>query len=506
MPQIKQYNQDVEAVGPVNGFRATNEGLNVGSNLIYAGQQVEKGAEVYQRHQELNDISSINAQMAGARADLANDWQDRLAKADPNDKDLATNFNDTVQQRFDQIANTVQTPAGRRRFNVLAANAARQFVQSAASGQMELGRVKAQQDYVNTVDGLSSSLLNDPSSFQSVMDQHKDSIEGLVESGGLDRATALKLQTQGETELSKSAVRGWIKIDPAAAEKQLNDGEWDGYVGADLKHQLLAEAKQGVAGQDADKRRQAQMDADLKLQAQMKTQNDFLDRLQKGTLTWNDIKNSNLDAFGQGSKEQFRTLMDKAMTDKKMTTNPTLFTNLFQQIHATDGDPKKITDPNSLNQYVGKGLTIESLNQLRNEISGKKTLEGDLESKLKNGLMETAKSKLTRSNPMLGIKDPDGEENLLAWTAQFIPEYNKQRAAGKTPVQLLDPQSPDYLGKTLGTFVKSPAQIMNETASRIRTSSPQPSQTPTPSPTPIPRKPGETIEEWKARAKKERGE
>lgn len=503
MPNIPgQYSPQTDVGGAVNGFRATTEGLNIGANLAAAGSEIEQGAQIIQRHEELNEVSSVNSQMAEARADLTSDWQDRLSKADPNDKDLAQNFGDSVDDRLDEIGDNIQTPAGRRRFNLMAARTKMHFSQTAMAGQTELARTKAQSDYANTMNGLSSSLINDPSSFDDVLQMHSDSIDGLVQTGGIDSANAIKLKTQGESDLSKSAVMGWIKLDPKEAQSQLNNGDWDGYLNGQEKHQMLAEAQQGIHAQEIDERkRQADLDSANEAKNEQ-TRNDFLGKMQSNALSPDDVIGSKLPSFGSGSKEQFLQMIDRNSRDRKMTSDPSVLTNLFQDIHRPDGDPKKITDPNQLNQYFGNGLNMEGLTQMRNEIAGKKTQEGDIESKLKTQIFKTAEQRLVKANPMLGTKDPDGEENLAAWMSSFMQDYNKQRAAGKTPVELLDPSSDSYLGKSIGAFAKTPQQIMNSAAQSVRNGVPQKGPVVPEVPS---RKPGETIEQWKVRTKKGSG-
>ncbi len=65
-----------------------------------------------------------------------------------------------------------------------------------------------------------------------------------------------ELARKTKTELAKSAVQGVIRLDPRIALNQLTGDQWDPYLDADAKHALQNEARVGIAGLDAEARRQ----------------------------------------------------------------------------------------------------------------------------------------------------------------------------------------------------------------------------------------------------------
>lgn len=206
-----------------------------------------------------------------------------------------------------------------------------------------------------------------------------------------------------------------------------------------------------------EKKAKAENDA-----AEVATQNEFLVRMQAGDLTASDILGSNLEPFGEGSKDTFLRMLNKDANT--IRTDPVLFQALFDRINRPDGDAAKITDENFLNQYVESGrLTFEDLNRLRGEIQGKKTSAGKMEADLRSTALQAAKVALTASNPLLGIRDPKGSERFLAFSAWFDAEYKAGRDDQKTPRQLLDPTSPDYIvGPGIEIFKRSQQQIIQD--------------------------------------------
>lgn len=130
------------------------------------------------------------------------------------------------------------------------------------------------------------------------------------------------------------------------------------------------------------------------------------------------------------------------------------FTALYQKVHAADTDPNRITDPTSLYSHVGpKGdLTVAGVDKLVAEIQGRRTPEGVAEGEMKSQFFKTAKAQISGSDEGLHIHDPKGDQLYLKFMAQALPAYDAGRKAGKSAVQLLNPDSPDYIGKSINTF------------------------------------------------------
>lgn len=107
-------------------------------------------------------------------------------------------------------------------------------------------------------------------------------------------------------------------------------------------------------------------------------------------------------------------------------------------------------------------LTIAGVDKLALEISGRRTPEGEAEGSMKKQFFANAKAQISGTNDGLHIKDPKGDELYLKWMARAIPAYDEGRKAGKTPSQLLDPDSPDYVGKSIKTFKRPMSQWMSD--------------------------------------------
>jgi hypothetical protein len=140
------------------------------------------------------------------------------------------------------------------------------------------------------------------------------------------------------------------------------------------------------------------------------------------------------------------------------------FWQAYQDIHRPAGDPRRITDPTQLYTRVGPNgdLTLSGVDKLTSEITARRSPEGESESLMKKQFLENARHQISGTEEGLHFKDPKGDELYLKFLAQALPAYDAAKAGGKSAAQLLDPDSPDYLGRNIATFKRPMAQWMND--------------------------------------------
>jgi hypothetical protein len=152
-------------------------------------------------------------------------------------------------------------------------------------------------------------------------------------------------------------------------------------------------------------------------------------------------------------------------TDHDVKTYGPGFYTAYQQVHAAQDDPNRITDPGQLYSRVGPNgdLTVAGVDKLSAEIQGRRTPEGAAEGQMKKSFMDAVHTVISQHLAGLsGGKDPVGETKFAQFTVLALSAYDKGRAAGKTPQQLLDEKSPDYIGKLIPQFVRSNAEKMRD--------------------------------------------
>ena len=161
-------------------------------------------------------------------------------------------------------------------------------------------------------------------------------------------------------------------------------------------------------------------------------------------------------------RAQYNTDKASGVNTKDMREYGKGFYDLFNQVHATNDDPNKINSLADLQKHVGNNgdLTIAGYDKLSKELSAKNTPEGDSEGIMKKNFLATAKQEISGKDETLGIKDPQGEENYQRFLTQALPAYDAAKAEGKSPADLLNPDSKDYIGKSIPSFKRSLAEQM----------------------------------------------
>lgn len=466
MPRIQEYVSQQQIVSPPGGRNASaaDFGAPINAGLDEVGSSATRAAAVIQEREGQQEVSDLHAKIADAHLAATKDLQAALQSADPSDKNFAESYAARLDERLAQIENNVSTPQGRNYAVRATAQLKSHFLEQALAGQAALAGEKARSDVTTSYNKYSSALIDDPSSFQMALAMNAQGIDALVQAGNLPSKEAVKLKTVLGEGLAESAVRGWIQNNPADAKAQLHGGQWDEFLSGDKKKQLLGEADQAIRAAEAEKAKAKRDAKEARELQQIGTQNQFLELFAQGKLTTKQVLASDLDPFGSGSKETFISMIKTQAKEGTgaMKTDPGVMLDLFTKIQSG-----QIRDENDLNQYFGRGLNIESLNQLRAEVQGRRTTEGKIEGQLKDGVIAVAKAALTKSNPMLGIKDPEGEERLQSWMNWFLPEFDKQKKAGKTATELLNPESPDYLGKNIKAYQRSPTEILRAGANSM---------------------------------------
>lgn len=480
MANIRPYQQQLvpNLDSGASGRRAQAGDFGIDqSDLAPAVNALETVGKQLQRRQEQAEISELNAKVSKASADWTVYLNQRLNEADPNDRTVAPKALKDFDDYMQKVGDGIQTAAGQEYFQKATASLRGDMYVKATLGQAELAKTAAIGNHLTAVNNFSTSVFDNPAGLQATLELHNAGIEALVKSGALPRQEAIKLKQQGDHDITVSAIRGLINLNPEAAKQQLGTEQWNKYIDGQDKAVLVGEADQGIRANEIEQERKLAAAKRAQAEAQMNTQNDFLQRLEDGKLTAKDIMSSNLDAFGLGGKEQFLNLLKaKNKTADGITTQQQAanFNTLFNRIHAPDDSPDKILNENQLNEWAGDGrITFTQLNQLRGEVQMRRTSDGELVSDLRNNIINTAKQKLLKVNPQTGIADPQSADLYSRWLSNFLITSKKKMDDGADPIQLFDPSSKDYLGKSIDQYSRTPEQIISDLAGKIGSDAPQ---------------------------------
>jgi hypothetical protein len=310
--------------------------------------------------------------------------------------------------------------------------------------------------------------MKDPSGFDLLVQNKNTELDTLVSEGLIPFEAAEKLRAQSRGILAEGAVRGWMGIKPEIAEEQLNSGKWDEYLSPGQKQELASAIRTEKRAKKAEADLYDANSKRLKQERDGQIENDFIARAVNGTLNVRDIIDSPLDAR---AKEHWLDRIEKEAR-QEVKPNGTVIAGLFDRIYLPDGDPNKITDEKELNQHF-RHLGFENLQKLRNELAGKNTIQGRHENALKKSVFDTYKNQITKANPLLGIKDQDGDENYTRFLLAAKDFIEAKKKEGKTNQQIFDPDSPDYVGRIAKQFVKTRSELIKSQTQSLRNEAPK---------------------------------
>jgi hypothetical protein len=290
---------------------------------------------------------------------------------------------------------------------------------------------------------------NIASHVQKIQSEHYDSADKFLSGAGAGGAKSVKVASADGT-----VIPGATKPNDDASGDSADASSGDAApVLPNVTKSLYWDKQFHAAGVDqkqADERQQAA----IKKASDDEELNVFKDiHSDAPTMTGRDILNNT--KLTKDAKEKLYNIKESAGGGEKVdkTYGPG-FTKLYQQVHAADNDPNRLTDPTSLYSHVGPtgDLTVAGVDKLVTEIQGRKTPEGVAEGEMKSQFFKLAKSQISGSDEGLHIHDPKGDELYLKFMAQALPAYDAGRKNGKSATQLLNPDSPDYIGKSISTF------------------------------------------------------
>jgi hypothetical protein len=208
----------------------------------------------------------------------------------------------------------------------------------------------------------------------------------------------------------------------------------------------------------ADMERQMHVQEQAKKLVSEEAENSYLKRIYAPPANAKPLSAQEIvldDRLSRESKDRLIKLQGNP-GEKDETTYGPGFVKAFQMVHAPEGTSGRITDPKELFNRLGPNgdLTMAGVEKLRGEIELRKTPEGASESEMKKQFLEYAKSHISGEDLGMHMNDPKGAENYMKFLQFALPTYEAGRHAGKSPIQLLNPDSPDYVGKSIASFTR----------------------------------------------------
>lgn len=295
-------------------------------------------------------------------------------------------------------------------------------------------------------------------------------------------------------EAQETVAEGQAMMEEAPM-RAANFPDWFNKLDWQQQREIVQSAEQGVrANQTQEAQRLANIERQRDLQ-QKQMMNTMYDALLDEKLTPDDVRKSGLD---YGNKSYLINAL-AATANKEVKTDPAVFQDLFQKVHGNT-----INDEKDLLPYLGNGLSYADLKILRDEVNGKRTREGDLESKLKASFFAGIKPSFGKSAWGGEISDPTAAYQFALFQQAVLTYIEQERKKGTSITDIFDPQNKAYAGKLTANFTSFQPQgglppNVQALSQQILANMPAPESNTEPE-TPIPETPL-PVEDWEKKSK-----
>jgi lysozyme len=488
MARIKEYQPQVSPVSQGNpGRRADPTDFGGGTGLARLGGALasvgsDLGLVAYrtQQAEEAREVTDVYVQFAKKESEWNQRLRDDSLTADPSDLAWSAKFNDAAAQDIEKL-DKYQTPGGRAAFEKHKAMFGAHFVERAGTFQADMTGKYAVQSVEKYLNERRSVLMGDPRQFPRVAEEATAFLnDPTAITKHIPVAAREKIQRTMINELALSAVQGEIKLTPEMAKAELERGDWDKVIDADKKHALINEAKVEINGRWAENDRLRLVREREEKKAQEVTKDKFIAKAMGMDLSTPEILASNLNAADKEHYINLNLKLAKDLAEKKFTTTPSVYEEIFDRIHAKPGDPTRLTSEVAIDDALGHGLNPTDHERLRKEYRENRDDQGGKFTTVKKSFFDGIKPRIDKSNPLMGKMDPDGAHENYRFQQFVDTQIDAYRKEGKDPGVLLDPTKPEYLGRPeiVNQFQKTIQQSMATFSQQMQRDVPKPPPTP----------------------------
>lgn len=441
MPKIQGIEQQFVPGAPQQ-VRASPDafGAATGAALQGLGQSLMGLGNVVEDRRARAEMSRLQAAVAEKQAILTTQLSERIRTADPSDSTIAETFLAEAADSLDELYDEVETERGRNYLTATLGTVKAQFMVSATESQAALAGQAAVNNYTTAINAYTTTLVADPSSFPTIIQQIDTAGEEMVTNGTLPRTQELKLRQSAYREAALSAVAGWNEVDPNISRKLINDGAYDQYVDGTTKAQMLGsvDTAERALRMDAELRRTAQERA-IKAEREAKLV-DMLTRISTGdAANWpqaTEIVKSGL------SPEQTEHMLRITGQLPQATpgVNPAIRDALMQRALLPPGDPNRLTHEELLS-FVYRGIQPEDSNYIMKVLEGGMTPLGQAENEMFDNFWKASRNFLKTTTDINQV-DELGDaafNNFFIWASS---EAQRLKDQGTPVADIVDANGP----------------------------------------------------------------
>lgn len=262
---IRQYDNPIDGLSPTD--RGVQSSVDLGRHVERAfsiagnslGNAVTAVGDTYDKIKTQQDISTGLAQKAQILDNLTTASDVAMNSADPNDHTAAEKWRtEQMEPLLDGWISGFSTQESRLWATEQAGQIRQHLYEKTASDQSRNAGVAAVQNYSNTLKGLSNTVLQDPSALPMALRAHEDGTEALIKTNPfITNEMAAKLREQSDKDrvtIGEAAFHGSALTNPLAAMQDLQNGKYEGVLGAEDQVRMFGFAQQVHREQLADQR------------------------------------------------------------------------------------------------------------------------------------------------------------------------------------------------------------------------------------------------------------
>jgi hypothetical protein len=505
MPTIKEYNTPALGLRPnETGISATAaaarrvgaEYNEAGSSIAAGGQAIAHAGKIagdmyvdYLDHQE---ISRGAPAFAGLMSSKTDEWNKVANDSDPNDPTVAQKFvEENLNPALDKFKEGFTTEKSQQ-WAESHIDAFRQhmFTKTSADMASNAGRA-AEVNVRQTINAMSNTVRNDPTSLDFTLQTYESSLNGMVDSSpNLKNTEGGKIKTalmqHGQEEIVKSAVLGHIEKTGEIPD-WVNKSEYSKYInGAELK-QFEQAAKNYNRLNNAEGRAQ-------RVQRDYEAKSDFNRRVNELEVStapknqgdppqlpadyWDNIRDLAKHPGAALEPGRLKTMIENgeritARLNKPEPLGPDsrLTTIDLVQRMRSEGPDRLKSDNDIYAAYMDGKLTNADFNFLRKEWVDNKTVTGEAMNHERSEFFKRYEGFIDPQAQM-GVRTPDGQARMYQAEVAARRMEEMARAAGKSPHEVYDPDSPWYFGRPANLLKFGPKTLQQQALEKAQAKQP----------------------------------
>lgn len=471
MAQIKEYSAGAMALKPtetgVEAQAATGRRISSNYNEQAAYQQAE-GQRIAStvtglgnaavNYFEQREKSHGALASAGLLNGLTQDWDAAAKSADPNDPSVAGKFRETeLEPRLNKFVESFNTEGGRKWAEAHAASIREHMFTKTTADMSSLAGIAAHNNVIQSTNTFANAVRTDPSSLDFALESARSGIDTMVDaSPNLSAAQAAKLKTDlgqkaGE-QITRAAVQSAIESNPDAGMNLAKNPKYAQYIDANHAQSLYTQAKRAAKTDEAlakANQRQALADSTEKIMDRV-TRDLYSDDPK---MTAKEILAIPEGQISRAGREHLLLIAERRA--EKDPLPPAVARQNFTEAlgRLRNGE---ITDVEQIYDLQAKGdLDYTRTRQLINEFKESRTPEGETLGAVRKRFMSTMYPTLNPKDSF-GNYQPEGKDRIANLEMFAAQEEARMRREGKSPHEVYDPNSPNFIRKTAGALAQGP--------------------------------------------------